>query len=247
MQSSQATENHNASALAQTLEEIAALDREIGTVSAQLDEKKKKRAYVESLAVEEMQTQRLGGVRVAGRSWRVEECLHLSVPRDRRDAVLEAARVAGIEDAITTVATSTLKSWLVERAKEAGRESGQPFADGTPFAGIVGEFVEQKLSDTGARLPHHSNVYLGSKETEIIVKPQASHTIESHYWIMHSNSTLVQNGKIAAGATASSEELQKLAGGGYDPFKSAGNTLVIVASEDSPKGASKSKPKKKKA
>lgn len=75
----------------------------------------------------------------------MEEALRLSVPKDRRDAVLEAARAVGIEDAITTVATPTLKAWLVERAKETGREAGSPFTTGTPFAGIVGEFVETKL------------------------------------------------------------------------------------------------------
>ena len=75
----------------------------------------------------------------------MEEALRLSVPKDRRDAVLEAARAVGIEDAITTVATPTLKAWLVERAKEAGREAGRPFSDGTPFSGLVGEFVEMKL------------------------------------------------------------------------------------------------------
>lgn len=133
------------SGLSGLLEEISSLDKQIGTLSAQVDDMKKRRANLESLAVEEMTTQRLDGVRVAGRSWRVEESLHLSVPRDRRDAVLEAARAAGIEDAITTVATTTLKSWLVERAKEAGREAGSPFAAGTPFEGLVGEYTEMKL------------------------------------------------------------------------------------------------------
>lgn len=143
MPSSQDTEQHNH--LSSVLEEITALDKSIGTLSAQVDDMKKRRAHLELLAVEEMETQRLDGVRVAGRSWRVEESLHLSVPRDRRDAVLEAARAVGIEDAITTVATTTLKSWLVERAKEAGREAGTPFAAGTPFDGLVGEYSEMKL------------------------------------------------------------------------------------------------------
>lgn len=133
------------SGLSGLLEEISSLDKQIGTLSAQVDDMKKRRANLESLAVEEMATQRLDGVRVAGRSWRVEESLHLSVPKDRRDAVLEAARAAGIEDAITTVATTTLKAWLVERAKEAGREAGSPFAAGTPFEGLVGEYTEMKL------------------------------------------------------------------------------------------------------
>jgi len=143
MPSSEDTEPHKS--LSRVLEEIAQLDKSIGTLSAQVDDMKKRRAHLESWAVEEMETQRLDGVRVAGRSWRVEESLHLSVPRDRRDAVLEAARAVGIEDAITTVATTTLKSWLVERAKEAGREAGTPFAAGTPFDGLVGEYSEMKL------------------------------------------------------------------------------------------------------
>jgi hypothetical protein len=138
-----ATESHDG--LSGLLEEISSLDKQIGTLSAQVDDMKKRRANLETLAVEEMTTQRLDGVRVAGRSWRVEESLHLSVPKDRRDAVLEAARAAGIEDAITTVATTTLKAWLVERAKEAGREAGSPFAAGTPFDGLVGEYTEMKL------------------------------------------------------------------------------------------------------
>lgn len=143
MPSSEDTDQHNS--LSSVLEEIAQLDKSIGTLSAQVDDMKRRRAHLELLAVEEMETQRLDGVRVAGRSWRVEESLHLSVPRDRRDAVLEAARAVGIEDAITTVATTTLKSWLMERAKEAGKEAGTPFASGTPFAGLVGEYSEMKL------------------------------------------------------------------------------------------------------
>jgi hypothetical protein len=143
MQSSQATEEQNS--LSTLLEEITELDRKIGTASAQLDDMKKRREALAGIAVEDMRVQRLDGVRVAGRSWRVEESLHLSVPKDRRDAVLEAARAVGIEDAITTVATTTLKAWLVERAKEAGREAGSSFAAGTPFDGLVGEYTELKL------------------------------------------------------------------------------------------------------
>lgn len=143
MPSLQDTEQQNS--LSSVLEQITELDKSIGTLSAQVDDMKKRRANLEAWAVEEMSTQRLDGVRVAGRSWRVEESLHLSVPRDRRDAVLEAARAAGIEDAITAVATTTLKAWLLERAKEAGREAGAPFAAGTPFAGLVGEYSEMKL------------------------------------------------------------------------------------------------------
>jgi hypothetical protein len=142
MPSLQATEEHGLSGL---LEEITQLDKDIAALSARVDDMKKRRVRLEQIAVEDMTVQRLDGVRVAGRSWRVEESLHLSVPKDRRDAVLEAARAVGIEDAITTVATTTLKAWLVERAKETGREAGSPFAAGTPFDGIVGEYTEMKL------------------------------------------------------------------------------------------------------
>lgn len=149
MTSSQTTAGHNAAQLSQTLEEIAAIDAEISALEDKLKERKKRREHLERLAVEDMTAQRLGGVsRVAGRSWRVEENLCLSVSKDRRDAVLEAARAVGIEDEITTVATATLKSWLKERAREAGREAGRPFTEGTPFEGLVGEFIKTELRYT---------------------------------------------------------------------------------------------------
>jgi hypothetical protein len=143
MQSLEATTEHKN--LSELLEEIRDVDLKIGELSGRLDDLKAHRASLEKYAVASMESSGLDGVRAAGRSWRVEDSLHLSVPKDRRDAVLEAARAVGIEDAITTVATTTLKSWLVEKAKEAGREAGQPFTTGTPFAGLVGEFVERKL------------------------------------------------------------------------------------------------------
>ena len=148
MLSSQATGQHNE--LASVLEQIKELDLKIGELSGQVDDLKKNRATLEKWAIAAFQSSGLDGVRAAGRNWRLEESLHLSVSKDRRDAVLDAARAAGIEDMVTTVATTTLKAWLalpplVERAKEAGREAGTPFAAGTPFEGIVGEFVEQKL------------------------------------------------------------------------------------------------------
>lgn len=145
MPSSMATDQ-----LSDLLTQIKALDDTKAKLESSLAAVKAQRESLESLAVEEMKSLRVDGVRVAGRSWRVEDVLHLSVSKDRRDAVLEAARQAGIEDAITTVATPTLKAWLVEQAKAAGREAGASFADGTPFAGIVGEYVEQKLRHVAA-------------------------------------------------------------------------------------------------
>lgn len=143
MQSLETTQEHTS--LASVLEEIREVDLKIGELSGKLDDLKTHRADLEKWACAAMESSGLDGVRAAGRSWRVEESLHLSVRKDQRDAVLEAARAVGIEDAIVTVATATLKSWLIERAKTAGREPGRPFTDGTPFAGVVGEFVEKKL------------------------------------------------------------------------------------------------------
>lgn len=148
MRSLQATESHNRDGLTRTLEDIVAIDAEINAAEESLKELKRRRRSLAAIAVEDISTQRLERVSVAGRSWRLKENLHLSVPKDRRDAVLEAARAVGIEDAITTVATTTLKAWLEERAKEAGREAGLPFTAGTPFEGLVSEFVETELRFT---------------------------------------------------------------------------------------------------
>lgn len=100
-------------------------------------------------------------------------------------------------------------------------------------------------ADTGKRLPHHDNNYHGSKENEVIVKPSAKHTIEDHYWIIHSNSPVVAGAHATAGATLTTEQLKSKMGAKYDPFSDPGHTLVIVAREDAPQSAAKKKPKKK--
>lgn len=110
-----------------------------------MDNLKNRRESLERLACEEFATQRLDGVRVAGRSWRIEHDHYFSVPADRRDAVLKAAKEAGIEKAVLSVNTAQLKSILKEQHKAAGRDGRALFSDGTPFAGLVGEHVQPKL------------------------------------------------------------------------------------------------------
>ena len=127
------------------LAEIAELDRQIKEFDAQVDALKKRREHLERIAVEEMQTQRLDGVRVAGRSWRVEWDHSCSVTEATKDAVMEAAREAGCLEALTSVNTARLKAFLKEQAKEAGTDASQPWSAGTPFAGLVGEFVRPRL------------------------------------------------------------------------------------------------------
>ena len=58
--------------------------------------------------------------------------------------MIAAARQAGLEDFIT-VNTATLKSWLAEQHRNNGA-TGNSLADGTPFAGLVSEYHETRLS-----------------------------------------------------------------------------------------------------
>jgi hypothetical protein len=127
------------------LAEITDLDRQIKELDAQAEALKKRRTHLEKLAVEEMQTQRLDGVRVAGRSWRVEWEHSCSVTEATKEAVMEAARKAGCLEALTSVNTARLKSFLKEQSREAGTDASQPWSAGTPFEGLVGEYVAPRL------------------------------------------------------------------------------------------------------
>lgn len=69
----------------------------------------------------------------------------MSVPEARKEEVMEAAKKAGCLAELTSVSTVRLKSLLKEMAKEAGKDARSSYSDGTPFAGIVGEFVQPKL------------------------------------------------------------------------------------------------------
>ena len=127
------------------LAEIADLDRQIKELDGQVDALKKRRTHLEKIAIEEMQGQRLDGVRVAGRSWRVEWDHSCSVTEGTKEAVMEAARKAGCLDQLTSVNTARLKAVLKEQAKEAGTDASQPWSAGTPFEGLVGEYVQPRL------------------------------------------------------------------------------------------------------
>ena len=139
------------SSLVEALERITELDKQADSLSLQIKDLNRSREALERWVIEEMQMQKKAGIRgdegarAAGRTYWVEEDFKISVSKERRDAVLEAARAAGIEDAITTVATTTLKSWLREEAKKADKEVGRPFSAGTPFEGLVSEFTTTKL------------------------------------------------------------------------------------------------------
>lgn len=133
------------SPLSTALEQIAAIDREIDVAELAVKELKKKREQLANIAVEEMTAGRLDGVKVAGRSWRVEWDHSVSATAEKQDAILAAARAAGMESQLVGVNTTRLKALLKEMHKAAGKDARQPWADGTPFAGIVSEYVRPVL------------------------------------------------------------------------------------------------------
>ena len=125
--------------LAQLVDRQAARDVVAGqlkTIERELDE-------LESKAAEELGMSGLDGCRVAGKTWWIDEALRLSLTREHREKLIEAAEAEGLEDAVT-LNNATVKAWLTERAKA----TGCPLEDavkGTRFEGVVGQFVEVRL------------------------------------------------------------------------------------------------------
>jgi hypothetical protein len=144
MLSSQATEPET-TGLQAYLSEIAEIDRKTRELEDEADRLGKRRQHLERLAVEEMLEQRLDGVRVAGRSWRVEYDHSMSVSQERRDAVLAAAKAEGVEKEVAMVNTARLKAILKEKAKAAGKPAHAEHSAGTAFEGLVGEFVQPRI------------------------------------------------------------------------------------------------------
>ena len=135
----------NASTLGPLLGEITEIDTKVKALEAEIKELGKRRDALAALAGEEMAAGRLDGVRAAGRSWRIEWEHSVSATASSTDAVLAAARTVGKGDTLLSVNTSRLKSLLKELATEAGRDARQPWAEGTPFAGLVSEYVRPVL------------------------------------------------------------------------------------------------------
>jgi hypothetical protein len=143
MSSAKATEQDTP--LSSALEAISRIDREIDSAEMAVKELKKRRDKLAGIAVEEMTAGRLDGVRVAGRSWRIEWVHSVTATAEKQDAILAAARAAGMEAQLVGVNTTRLKSLLKEMSQAAGRDARQPWAEGTPFAGIVSEYVRPEL------------------------------------------------------------------------------------------------------
>lgn len=133
--------------LSKLLERVSELQSEKERLAAAAKKVNKELDELEQLAVEELSLSGLEGVRAAGKSWFTREFFSVSVPLERRAAVVAAARDEGLDDMIA-VNTSTLKAWLLEnRAQKEGDDAnGGSLASGTPFEGLVNEYREVRLS-----------------------------------------------------------------------------------------------------
>jgi hypothetical protein len=136
--------------LNEILNQVVQKQAECEELEIRLKKLESERKSIEDLAAEALAASGLEKVTYAGRSWRVETVSYLSVPKDNRDAVLEAAHNEGIADELTTVNTATLKSWLIERKKELGEEGQGTLAEGTSFAGLVSEYSQIRLRSRSA-------------------------------------------------------------------------------------------------
>ena len=128
--------------LAKLLERVSELQAEKDRLATEAARVSRSLKDAEQLAVERLAVSGLDGVRAAGKSWFVREFFSVSVPTANREAVVEAAKASGLEDLIA-VNTSTLKAWLME---QRAAEGDAALAEGTPFAGLLTEFREMRLS-----------------------------------------------------------------------------------------------------
>jgi len=99
---------------------------------------------LESLAAEQLTASGLDNCRVAGKTWWTESQLLLSVPKDKREEVMAVAERLGIAEELTTINTVTLKSWLLEQARDRGLGADKA-VEGTGFEGLVEKFVRVRL------------------------------------------------------------------------------------------------------
>jgi hypothetical protein len=84
-------------------------------------------------------------VTTAGRTWWQTDVLHVNVPKDKKDEVLDAAEAEGILQEAISPSTSFVKAWLTERAKENGLSLDRA-AEGTAFDGLIKPYVSMRLS-----------------------------------------------------------------------------------------------------
>lgn len=117
------------------------LEAELKTANSRLSE-------LEEAAAESIDGSGVDGLKAAGRTWWVQDNPHVSVPAANKAEVLRIAREIGRGDEFVDVARATLKSWLVERARERPQDG---FGQNTPFDGLISVYVERSLRSRVAR------------------------------------------------------------------------------------------------
>jgi hypothetical protein len=125
--------------LARLVEQQTARD----VVAGQLKAMDKELEELESQAAEQLGLSGLDGCRVAGKTWWIDQALRLSLTKENREELIEAAEAEGLEDAVT-LNNATVKAWLTERAKVSGCLL-EDAVKGTRFEGLVGQYVEVRL------------------------------------------------------------------------------------------------------
>ena len=130
-------------ALSDLLARIVERQKERDAAAAAVKQMDREIEKLESDAAEQLGASGLDGVRVAGKTWWVDEALRLSMVGANREALLKAANVEGLKDAIT-LNPATVKAFLCERAKDTGCPLDEA-VKGTAFDGLVGQYVEVRL------------------------------------------------------------------------------------------------------
>jgi len=129
--------------LSSLLERVAALQAEKDRIAVEAKKVNRELEELEQLAVEQLSLSGLDGVRAAGKSWGTREFFSVSIPDENKDKVLAAAKAVCPE--YIGVNTASLKSWLMERRRDANGEA-DGLAAGTPFDGLIREYREVRLS-----------------------------------------------------------------------------------------------------
>lgn len=149
MNSSPFTDPSTPADLVQRLTEIAALDAEIKAAEDKAKELKKRRDSIEKLAVEDITTSGIDGLKVCGRSWRIEWTHSMSATEASKEQILAAMKAMGIDTTtVTQINTARLKALLKEAAEERGIDIRQSWIAGTPLEGVAGEYVAPRLRFT---------------------------------------------------------------------------------------------------
>lgn len=147
MQSSLTTAGNNkADTLVSTLEEIEAIDKQIGEADDVVKELKRRREKLEEIAIEQMAASRMErGVPAGGRTWRVQWEHSMSVTKEKSKELMDYLRSEGVLDGFLDISTTKVKSWLVEKAAKENRDPKGSYVAGTPVEGLVSDYVRPKL------------------------------------------------------------------------------------------------------